>query len=194
MHAMVLRQPGTALCDSTVPDPTPASDQVLVRVVACGVCRTDLHLVDGELVEPKLPIIPGHEIVGHIAAIGRDVTAFRLGDRVGIPWLGHTCGRCSYCRMGAENLCDAAKFTGYQLDGGYAELAVADAAYCFRLPDNYDDISAAPLLCAGLIGYRTLHGGCRQAFGPLWLRSRRPYHRASGPLRGAFRLRLHPAR
>lgn len=156
MRAMVLRQPGTSLCDSTVPDPEPGPNQVLVRVAACGVCRTDLHLVDGELVEPKLPIIPGHEIVGRVEAVGIRVSGLRVGDRVGIPWLGHTCGQCPYCLTGAENLCDTPKFTGYQIDGGYAEMAVADAAYCFRLPDNYDDVSAAPLLCAGLIGFRAL--------------------------------------
>jgi propanol-preferring alcohol dehydrogenase len=144
------------LRDTTLPDPVPAANQVRVRVAACGVCRTDLHVVDGELTNPKLPIIPGHEIVGRIEALGVDVTGFRVGERVGIPWLGHTCGQCTYCRMGAENLCDAPGFTGYQLDGGYAELIVAEAAYCFHLPESYDDVSAAPLLCAGLIGYRAL--------------------------------------
>lgn len=153
---MVLCQPRTPLQDSTVPDPIPLAGQVLVRVAACGVCRTDLHVVDGDLAEPKRPIIPGHEIVGRIEGLGSGVTEFRLGDRVGVPWLGRTCGHCPYCRMGAENLCDAPSFTGYQIDGGYAELTVADAAYCFALPDGYDDVSAAPLLCAGLIGYRAL--------------------------------------
>jgi propanol-preferring alcohol dehydrogenase len=156
MRAMVLQQPGVPLRDTTLPDPVPAANQVLVRVAACGVCRTDLHVVDGELTEPKLPIIPGHEIVGRIEGLGADVTGFRIGERVGIPWLGHTCGQCRYCRMGAENLCDAPGFTGYQIDGGYAELTVAEAAYCFHLPESYDDVSAAPLLCAGLIGYRAL--------------------------------------
>jgi propanol-preferring alcohol dehydrogenase len=156
MRAMILRQPHTPLCDVTFPDPVPVANQVLVRVAACGVCRTDLHVVDGELTEPKLPIIPGHEIVGRVEALGPGVTDFRIGERVGIPWLGHTCGQCRYCRMNAENLCDAPGFTGYQIDGGYAELTVADAAYCFHLPDSYDDVSAAPLLCAGLIGYRAL--------------------------------------
>jgi propanol-preferring alcohol dehydrogenase len=153
---MVLHQPRTPLRNSMIPDPVPAANQVLVRVAACGVCRTDLHVVDGELTKPKLPIIPGHEIVGRVEVLGAGVTEFGLGDRVGIPWLGHTCGHCPYCRSGAENLCDAPGFTGYQIDGGYAELTVADAAYCFRLPDAYDDVSAAPLLCAGLIGYRAL--------------------------------------
>jgi alcohol dehydrogenase, propanol-preferring len=156
MRAMVLQQPGVPLRDTTLPDPVPAANQVLVRVAACGVCRTDLHVVDGELTEPKLPIIPGHEIVGRIEGLGEDVMGFRVGERVGIPWLGHTCGQCRYCRMGAENLCDAPGFTGYQIDGGYAELTVAEAAYCFHLPESYDDVSAAPLLCAGLIGYRAL--------------------------------------
>jgi propanol-preferring alcohol dehydrogenase len=156
MRAMVLHQAGRPLKDEVVADPRPGVGQVLVRVAACGVCRTDLHVVDGDLTDPKLPIIPGHEIVGHVAALGPGVSQFRPGDRVGIPWLGHTCGRCSYCRSGAENLCDAPSFTGYQIDGGYAEYAVADAAYCFAVPDVYGDAAAAPLLCAGLIGYRSL--------------------------------------
>jgi len=156
MRAMLLRKPGTPLQDCIVPDPEPGPDQVLVRIAACGVCRTDLHVVDGDLTEPKLPIIPGHEIVGRIEARGSGVTSFRLGQRVGIPWLGHTCGQCSYCLGGAENLCDAPGFTGYQIDGGYAEFTVAEAAYCFALPDAYGDAAAAPLLCAGLIGFRAL--------------------------------------
>jgi propanol-preferring alcohol dehydrogenase len=153
---MQLLRPGTPLQACVVPDPEPRSGQLLVKIAACGVCRTDLHVVDGDLTEPKLPIIPGHEIVGRIEAVGRDVTSFRRGDRVGIPWLGHTCGRCAYCRRGNENLCDAPSFTGYQIDGGYAEFTVADAAYCVALPDSYGDAEAAPLLCAGLIGYRAL--------------------------------------
>jgi propanol-preferring alcohol dehydrogenase len=136
--------------------PMPGQRQVLVRVAACGVCRTDLHVVDGELAKPKLPIVPGHEIVGRVEAVGTGVDRFRVGERVGIPWLGHTCGECSYCRSGHENLCDAPAFTGYQIDGGYAEYTVADAGYCFALPDAYPDLEAAPLLCAGLIGYRSL--------------------------------------
>ncbi|MBN9280560.1 MAG: zinc-dependent alcohol dehydrogenase family protein, partial [Hyphomicrobium sp.] len=139
-----------------VPAPAPGPGQVRVKVAACGVCRTDLHIVDGELTEPKLPIIPGHEIVGRIESVGDGVAAFRIGDRVGIPWLGHTCGHCTYCATGHENLCNAPRFTGYQIDGGYAETTVADAAYCFPLPENYTDIEAAPLLCAGLIGFRAL--------------------------------------
>jgi alcohol dehydrogenase, propanol-preferring len=156
MRAMVLNKAGTPLQWQEIPDPTPGSGQVLVKVAACGVCRTDLHIVDGELSEPRLPIIPGHEIVGRILAVGAGVHSFRIGDRVGIPWLGHTCGRCTYCTTGRENLCDSPRFTGYQIDGGYAEYAVAEAAYCFPLPENYSDIEAAPLLCAGLIGFRAL--------------------------------------
>jgi len=156
MRAMVLNQAGQPLQDEVVADPVPGVGQVLVKVAACGVCRTDLHVVDGDLTDPKLPIIPGHEIVGRVAALGPGVSQFRVGDRVGIPWLGHTCGRCRYCRGGAENLCDAPRLTGYQIDGGYAEYAVAEADYCFAVPEVYGDVAAAPLLCAGLIGYRAL--------------------------------------
>ena len=127
-----------------------------LRVRACGVCRTDLHVVDGELTEPKLPIVPGHEIIGIVEAVGADVERWRAGDRVGVPWLGWTCGVCAYCRSGRENLCDRARFTGYQIDGGYAEYAVADARFCFAIPAGFGDIEAAPLMCAGLIGYRAL--------------------------------------
>jgi alcohol dehydrogenase, propanol-preferring len=169
MRAMVLHKAGMPLKDEVVADPLPGLGQVLVKVAACGVCRTDLHVVDGDLTEPKLPIIPGHEIVGRVEALGAGVTGFRLGDRVGIPWLGHTCGHCAYCRSAAENLCDAPRFTGYQIDGGYAEYAVAEAAYCFALPDVYGDAAAAPLLCAGLIGYRSLKmagpGACLGLYG-----------------------------
>jgi propanol-preferring alcohol dehydrogenase len=136
--------------------PEPGPGQVLVRVHACGVCRTDLHVLDGDLVHPKLPLIPGHEIVGAVQAVGVGVEQFAIGERVGIPWLGYTCGRCEYCRAGRENLCDGARFTGYDLDGGYADYTLADARYCFPLPDAYSDAHAAPLLCAGLIGYRSL--------------------------------------
>jgi propanol-preferring alcohol dehydrogenase len=156
MKAMVLERPGAPLRPLDVPIPVPGQGQALVKVAACGVCRTDLHVVDGDLKEPKLPIIPGHEIVGHVAGLGPGVTQFRLGQRVGIPWLGHTCGHCRYCRESRENLCDAPGFTGYQVDGGYAEYVVADAGYCFAIPDGYQDIEAAPLLCAGLIGHRAL--------------------------------------
>jgi len=136
--------------------PAPAPGQVLIRVAACGVCRTDLHVVDGELTRPKLPLIPGHEIVGRVAGIGAGVGHWALGDRVGVPWLGWTCGSCRQCRAGHENLCERARFTGYDIDGGYADYAIADARYCFALPAAYDDVAAAPLLCAGLIGYRAL--------------------------------------
>jgi propanol-preferring alcohol dehydrogenase len=156
MRAMVLNKPRTPLQEVELPIPTPGPEQVLIRVHACGVCRTDLHVVDGELPDPKLPIIPGHEVVGRVAGMGERVERFESGDRVGVPWLGYTCGRCGYCAAGRENLCDNARFTGYQLDGGYAEYIVADQRYSFRLPDGYDDVSAAPLLCAGLIGYRSL--------------------------------------
>lgn len=136
--------------------PAPGPGQVLVRVAACGVCRTDLHVVDGELTQPKLPLVPGHEIVGFVEAVGSGVERFREGDRVGVPWLGWTDGTCEYCRSGRENLCDRARFTGYTIDGGYAEHTVADERFCFAIPDAYADVEAAPLMCAGLIGYRAL--------------------------------------
>ncbi len=156
MKAMCLESPGRPLVCREVDRPSPASGQVLVKVTACAVCRTDLHVLDGELPHPKLPLIPGHEIVGTIKGLGDGVTGFQMGQRVGIPWLGWTCGACAYCCSGRENLCDEAKFTGYTLDGGYAEYTVADARYCFPLPGGGSDISMAPLLCAGLIGYRSL--------------------------------------
>ena len=156
MQAMILDRPGQLLQHRSVAAPIPGPGQILVKVSACGVCRTDLHVVDGELTEPRLPIIPGHEIVGRVEARGEGIQHFALGDRVGIPWLGHTCGRCFFCRTQQENLCDAPLFTGYQINGGYAEYTVAEAAYCFPLPENYPDLGAAPLLCAGLIGYRAL--------------------------------------
>jgi propanol-preferring alcohol dehydrogenase len=156
MKAMVLDRPGSLLHLAERPLPAPGPGQVLVKVAACGVCRTDLHVVDGDLREPRLPIVPGHEIVGRVSALGEGVTRFAIGARVGIPWLGHTCGFCFYCRTGRENLCDRPGFTGYQIDGGYADYAVADAAYTFPIPDGYGDAEAAPLLCAGLIGYRAL--------------------------------------
>ena len=156
MKAMILERPGTPLKAVEMPDPVPGPGQVQVAVTACGVCRTDLHVVDGDLTETKLPIIPGHEIVGSVSALGDGVEDFALGDRIGIPWLGHTCGCCSYCRSGAENLCDEPGFTGYQIDGGYAEMTVADANFCFPLQGDHSDAELAPLLCAGLIGYRSL--------------------------------------
>jgi propanol-preferring alcohol dehydrogenase len=156
MQAMVLERPGEPLKPAEIDVPKPGPDQILIKVAACGVCRTDLHIFDGELPEPKLPLVLGHEIVGHVVALGPKVEGFALGDRVGVPWLGHTDGTCFYCRRGEENLCDDPRFTGYQIDGGYAEYAVADARFCFKLPEGYTDAEAAPLLCAGLIGYRSL--------------------------------------
>jgi alcohol dehydrogenase, propanol-preferring len=156
MRAMLLDTPRTPLREVDLPMPAPGPDQVLIQIRACGVCRTDLHVLDGELTEPKLPLILGHEIVGIVAGKGERVERFALGDRVGIPWLGWTCGVCAYCRSGRENLCDRARFTGYQIDGGYAECTVADQRFCFHLPALYSDTEAAPLLCAGLIGYRSL--------------------------------------
>ncbi len=154
MQAMVCEGPWQPLALRTLPRPTPAPGQVLLAVRACGVCRTDLHLVDGELPHPKVPVIPGHEIVATVIGHGDGVDSPPVGTRVGVPWLGRTCGHCGYCVSGRENLCAKARFTGYQLDGGYAECAVADARYVFPLPGGYDDVHAAPLLCAGLIGYR----------------------------------------
>ncbi|ENO80077.1 alcohol dehydrogenase catalytic domain-containing protein, partial [Thauera sp. 63] len=156
MRAMVLERPGEALKAVDLPLPVPQPGQILLRVEACGVCRTDLHLVDGELPEPVLPMVPGHEIVGRVAALGPGVQGIDPGLRIGVPWLGWTCGRCHYCRRHQENLCDHARFTGYQIHGGYAEYTVADARYCFPLDDALDAAEAAPLLCAGLIGYRAL--------------------------------------
>jgi len=153
---MLFEKIGQPLRQADVPTPKPGAGQLLIRVRACAVCRTDLHVVDGELTQPKLPLIPGHEIVGTVEKLGEGVEGFKIGDRVGVPWLGWTCGECAYCRNGQENLCDQARFTGYTLDGGYAEYSVADQRFCFPIPDSYSDIEAAPLLCAGLIGYRSL--------------------------------------
>jgi len=152
---MVLNEPKRPLELRDVPKPKPGRGQLLVRVSTCAVCRTDLHVLDGELPDPKLPLILGHQIVGRVEEIGAETSNFAIGDRVGIPWLGWTDGNCSYCRSGRENLCDNARFTGYTVDGGYAEFTVADARYCFHLPERYNDIEVAPLLCAGLIGYRS---------------------------------------
>lgn len=154
MKAMIMDTSGLALAE--IPQPAPGSGEVLLRVHACGVCRTDLHILDGELTEPKLPLILGHEIVGVVADRGCKADRFAIGQRVGVPWLGRTCGHCRYCLSGRENLCDEARFTGYTIDGGYAEYTVADERYCHPLPEGYSDAEAAPLLCAGLIGYRAL--------------------------------------
>jgi alcohol dehydrogenase, propanol-preferring len=153
VHAMVLDAPRQRLREAELERPDPGPGQVLIEVAACGVCRTDLHVVDGELPDPKLPLVPGHQIVGRVVEGGE---RFSPGNRVGVPWLGWTCGECRYCRSGRENLCDNARFTGYQMDGGYATYAVADERFCFPLPEGYPDLQAAPLLCAGLIGYRSL--------------------------------------
>lgn len=155
MRAMVLEAPKRPLREMELPVPQPAADQVLIRVQACGVCRTDLHIVDGELTQPKLPLVLGHQIVGTVATKGTQVDQFEVGDRIGVPWLGHTDGTCRYCQRGQENLCDHPLFTGYTLDGGFAEYALAYQQYSFHLPESYTDIDVAPLLCAGLIGYRT---------------------------------------
>lgn len=164
MRAMVLEAPRQPLQLRERPTPTPGPGELLVRVAACAVCRTDLHVVDGELPHPKLPLIPGHEVVGRVAELGPGAAGFNVGDRVGIPWLGWTCGVCEFCRSGRENLCGAGRFTGYTRDGGYAEWIAADARYCFKLPEGESAVALAPLLCAGLIGYRSLvkAGGARR--------------------------------
>jgi propanol-preferring alcohol dehydrogenase len=156
VRAMVLREQGAPLEAAELPDPEPGRGELQVRVRACGVCRTDLHVVDGDLAEPKLPLVPGHQVVGEVAATGEGSERFTVGDAVGVPWLGWACGECSYCRSGRENLCLSARFTGYTLDGGYAELAVADERFVLPAPRGYEPVDAAPLLCAGLIGYRAL--------------------------------------
>ena len=155
MRAQILTAAHQPLVAREIAPPRPKAGEVLIAVKACAVCRTDLHIVDGELAHPKLPLVPGHEIVGTVVEAGAGVDRFRIGDRVGVPWLGWTCGTCEYCKTGRENLCDRAKFTGYQIDGGYAEMTVADQRYCFAIPEEFDDVAAAPLLCAGLIGHRT---------------------------------------
>ena len=156
MRAMILDQPGKPLALRDWPVPQPGSNQVLLQVLTCAVCRTDLHVMDSELPNPKLPLILGHEIVARVASLGENVSLLSVGQRVGVPWLGWTCGKCFYCRIGSENLCVDARFTGYTLDGGYAEFTVADERYCVPIPESYSDAGAAPLLCAGLIGYRSL--------------------------------------
>lgn len=156
MRAMVLERVGEPLRKTERARPTPGPGQVLVRVDACAVCRTDLHVADGDLPDPKLPLVLGHEIVGRIEALGEGVERFGVGDRIGVPWLGWTCGTCRYCRTDRENLCDRAGFTGYTIDGGFAEYTVADVRFCFPIPESYTPLQAAPLLCAGLIGYRSL--------------------------------------
>lgn len=156
MHAMLMNNSHEKLIYTPIEKPVPAPDQMLIKITACGICRTDLHVVDGELKHPKLPLIPGHQIVGVIEALGEAVHAFRVGQRIGVPWLGGSCGVCQFCLTGRENLCDEAQFTGYQIDGGFAEYCVANHRFCFPIPDGYSDAQAAPLFCAGLIGYRAL--------------------------------------
>ncbi|MBU0984100.1 MAG: zinc-dependent alcohol dehydrogenase family protein [candidate division Zixibacteria bacterium] len=156
MKAMILDTPGAPLQYRDVPAPEPGADQVLIQVHACGLCRTDLHVVDGELTEPRLPIIPGHQIVGRVVKCGDRIRDVAVGDRVGVPWLGGSCGQCGFCTSGRENLCGEARYTGYQINGGFAQYAVADHRFCFPIPGDYPDLQAAPLLCAGLIGYRAL--------------------------------------
>ena len=156
MKAMVLHKQKSPLKLTDMPVPEPARGQILLRVHACGVCRTDLHVVDGDLKEPSLPLVPGHQIVGSVEKVGEEVMGFAKGDRIGVPWLGGSCGVCKYCRSGRENLCGEARYTGYQIDGGFAEFTVADEQFCFPVPKSYPDLQAAPLLCAGLIGYRSL--------------------------------------
>lgn len=155
MRAMILEKPGKPLRAVEIPAPKPRANEVLLRVDACAVCRTDLHVVDGELPRPKLPLIPGHEVVGTVVGRGKNAKRFKIGARVGVPWLGWTCGQCKFCQSGRENLCDRALFTGYTRNGGYAEFTVADERFCFPIPNGYSDANAAPLLCAGLIGYRS---------------------------------------
>ena len=156
MRAMVLTKQGSPLEMSDLPAPEPGPHQILLDVIACGICRTDLHVVDGDLREPKLPLVPGHQIVGTVRGLGESVSGFEIGQRVGVPWLGGCCGHCQFCQGSQENLCDEPKFTGYQVDGGFAEQTVADSDFCFPIPEGYDSLQAAPLLCAGLIGYRSL--------------------------------------
>ena len=195
MRAMLFTGVGAPLRQAEVAAPAPGAGQVLLDVHACGVCRTDLHIVDGELGEPKLPLVLGHQIVGTVSGLGDGVTRFEVGQRVGVPWLGWTCGRCRYCLSGRENLCDNARFTGYTIDGGYAEQTVADERFCFPIPTGYPDLQAAPLLCAGLIGYRALRlARAMRSARPLRLRRGRPHHLPGRARTGAARLRLHALR
>lgn len=155
MRALVLKEAGQPLALMDVPQPVAGNGQLLIRVLACGICRTDLHVVDGDLTEPRLPLVPGHQIVGAVAALGDNAGNFSVGQRVGVPWLGGSCGHCEFCASARENLCDDAVYTGYQVDGGFAEYTLADSRYCFPIPDGFSTLQAAPLLCAGLIGYRS---------------------------------------
>jgi D-arabinose 1-dehydrogenase-like Zn-dependent alcohol dehydrogenase len=196
MKAMVLERAGTPLRACDLPAPHPGPGQLLVRVGACGVCRTDLHIVGGDLAEPVLPLVPGHEIVGRVERLGAGVSGFNQGDRVGIPWLGRTCGTCRYCLAGRENLCDSPGFTGYQIDGGYAELACAEATFCLPVVGDYSDAEAAPLLCAGLIGHRSLGTrGARCSLSPVRATGQRRISRCRSAAHGpGRRARRHPSR
>jgi propanol-preferring alcohol dehydrogenase len=196
MQAMALTRPKAGRLDPIeTAIPVPARGQIAVTVLACGVCRTDLHVVDGDLPSPAIPIIPGHEIVGRVERVGSGINGFAPGDRVGIPWLGYSCGHCEYCRTDRENLCRSARYTGYQIDGGYAEQAIADARFCFHLPPGYDDEHAAPLLCAGLIGYRAYRmAGDAWRLGIYGFGAAAPHHRAGRRAAGTRGLRLCDAR
>src|SRR2546430_9544095 len=202
MRAMVLERPRTPLVMRKWPVPRPAAGEILIEVAACGVCRTDLHVVDGELPNPKLPIVPGHEIVGRVAAIGASVAGLAIGERVGVPWLGSTCGVCPYCKSGREDLCDRALVTGYTRDGGYATHVLAHARYCFPLPERRDDAEVAPFLCAGLIGWRSYRmaggggggtrGAGRQGGGPFCLWGAAPHLSPGAGFEGCPRFPVHP--
>jgi propanol-preferring alcohol dehydrogenase len=192
MLAMVFDGTSPVLRETQVADPVAGAGELLIDVHACGVCRTDLHVVDRDLTEPKIPLIPGHEIVGVVVAVGDGVHDFKPGDRVGVPWLGHTCGHCSYCLRYRENLCDHPGFTGYTIDGGYAEQTVADSRYCLHLPPDYADAEAAPLLCAGVIGFRTLEmAGDARAHRYLRVWRGGAYRRSGRSSPGTHDLRVH---
>ena len=193
MRAMTLRAIGRPLVMEERAKPKPGPREILIRVEACGVCRTDLHVVDGELPDPKVPIVPGHEVVGFVERLGAAVETLSIGERVGAPWLAHTCGHCFYCDSGRENLCDHSDFTGYTRDGGYASHMIADADFVLKLPRDGDPVATAPLLCAGLIGWRCLGGGRGAPGRALWFRRRRPYRGSDLPLSEARGLRLHAA-
>ena len=195
MQAMVFHEAKTPLRLETIDLPDPQGPKITIRIEACGVCRTDLHVVDGDLASPKLPLVPGHEIVGRVAAMGPGVSHLQIGQRVGVPWLGRTCSQCAYCRTGRENLCDTPEFTGYTVNGGFAEGCIADARYVFPLSDISDPVALAPLLCAGLIGYRSLKlAGEARGAGPLRLWRRSAYPDADCNLAGARRSCTDPAR
>jgi alcohol dehydrogenase, propanol-preferring len=195
MQAMVLDRARTPLTMRERPLPAPGSGEILVAVAACGICRTDLHVVDGELAHPKLPIVPGHEIVGRVAGLGAGVSGFTIGERVGVPWLGGTCGTCAYCRSDRENLCDTPVFTGYTRDGGFASHTIADARYCFPLGEKGDDAQIAPWLCAGLIGWRSYcMAGEGETLGLFWFRSRCAYPGAGRKNTWAACVRVHAQR